>query len=223
MPNQEAVMAGIQGLTRVRMVAVAALLLFAAGPAQAQTAQLCVAGKLRSSGNVCKGLARCYAVATKKGLSVDDECLGKFPTRLSNLFSELSLLGGCLGTGGPDGVNAVLSSGVTSLADTTLALQPGKCSAKKMAAAGKLCAGVLRCYAAGAVVSTSPSTECLTKQQDKLDKAFTKAVKKGSCNGAADDAKTAVSSLADDVQAAVISTATTTTTPVSGSTTSTTL
>jgi hypothetical protein len=203
-------------------IAVTAL---AVTPALAQqTSQQCLAGQLRGSGRACSGLVQCYVKAVKKGVAPSQDCIDLREPRLDTHFSTFELLGNCLVEDASGDVYTLLDDGSASLA-AAVGSDTGKCGAIKLKGLGKNCGGQLRCRATAAGHSEmTVDPTCLAKQAVKLDKAFTKAERKGSCSGDKAALATALDAIVENVFATVrgsASTTTTTTTTVSSTTSST--
>jgi len=213
---------------RVRSFAIASIgavaTVFAfASVSPAQTAQLCLAGQLRAASNTCKAVAKCHAVAFKKGGSAA-ACVASRIQRLTPLFAELEALSPCLVEGA---ASAVASAIAADVADIAAALTPagGKCAATKMAALGKECAGYLRCYAAAAGDSETVDAGCLAVHESRLARSFTQAEARGGCSTTGDAAtlQARVGDTASGAYATLRGTGTTTTVPTTSSTSTVTL
>lgn len=205
-------------------VGVAALFATAlCGTASAQTAQSCLADQLRAAARICKGYARCDAVAMQSGNAVDPQCFADRAQRLLSLFEEIEALamGVCLIEGADADVATLVANGTDAMA-SALTLAGGHCASRKMGGLGRECSGYLRCYAKAAAHSSDVDPDCLFAYQQRLVRIFNKAEARGPCVTIGDRAarEAQVASLAADVFALLRTNGTTTTS--SSSTTSTT-
>lgn len=211
-------------LTSILMVF--ALLVPAAADEEPTTAQRCMAGQQRQAGGSCKGMARCYVKAMKKGLELSSTCIYQKHERLVSSIAEIEEEEDavCLVPGEAGNVGAQVEAAVDDMAND-LTLGGGRCAGRKMSAVGKACSGYVRCNATADARSESVDPSCIGKHTDRLVRSFNKAEGRPGCVTTGDESAlgTKAKALADGVQVVFRGTGTTTTTSVSTSTTSTTL
>lgn len=215
-------------MRQVRFVlGVAAMTLIAlcgSASAQTATAQSCLGDQLRASATICKGYARCYALAMQSGNAVDPVCFGERAQRLESLFTDIEdlALGVCLVEGADPDVASMIAAGVDPMA-ASLTLTGGHCASRKIGALGKECSGYLRCYAKAAAHSSSVDPACLASYQQRLARNFDKVEAKGQCVTTGDRAamEAMVDSTASSIFVLLRGTDSTTTSTTSTSTSST--
>ncbi len=196
-----------------------ALVLGAGSPVAAKPTptQKCTAAKVKAAAKKLSAKLACYAKAATKNAPVDDECLGKAETSFRTAFSKAESKGGCITSGDATAVEAGIEAFVQSLA-TALpdggTKDGGKCASGKRKAAGKKAMAKLLCYAKSATKNVPVDAGCLGKAEANLEKAFSKAEKKGGCTTSGDAAtvEDAVDAIVAQVVAQLTTPPTTTTT-----------
>jgi predicted dienelactone hydrolase len=140
----------------------------------AATATSCAIAKQKAAGKSAAGQLGCYAKATKKGVTVDLECLQKATDKFAGAFAKIEMKGQCVAPG----FAAVLETMVDALvADVVIATPPGsvaKCAAAKQKAAAKSASSKLGCYTKATKKGVPVDTACLQKAADKFTSAFAK-------------------------------------------------
>jgi hypothetical protein len=198
------------------VVASALVLVAAAGPARAQTAQICLSTQLQSAGANCHGLTRCYRTAMKRSLPLDPVCIDEQLAKINTKFNGTESVSNCLVEPAASDVFNILQPLADSLAND-VHLNGGKCSAKKIGALGRECKQLLACYADAAAASTTVNPECQDKARSKLGTYFSRFDATGTCvtSGDAIPLDMQVTSAVDDVWSLVRGGGTTTTSTTS--------
>jgi hypothetical protein len=200
--------------------------LLAALPEQgySQTLQSCLSQQIRYSGTTCRGIARCYSRAYRKGLAVDQTCLDQREAEIQSRFALIESQGDCL----TEPAGATVSNTLdTDLAAQAAAIGTGaRCESGKIGAIGRACKQLFSCYARAVDGSAPVDPFCLDKASLKMEDVYDRLESKYGANCtnlndfAAHDADNV--SMAEDVYDYLRNTGTTTTT-TSMSTSTTTL
>lgn len=187
--------------------------LFSAGPVAARTKQICLSNQLSAAGSVCRGVARCYRIAMKRGIAVAPNCIPDRQTKLTNQFASTESASDCLLEPGAATVWTQIEPVIADIA-ADLGLGNGKCAAKKIHAIAHECKQLFRCYT-NAVYASDPGVDpaCIASAQAKEQKVFDRADLRYMCatSGDAVPLSNAVSLMVDDVYTYLRDTGTTTT------------
>ena len=208
-------------------VAVAALLVVAAGAGAAQSPGRCAAIKAKATGGlVAAGLA-CNAKVTRRAGGATSACLAPARAKFERLFAKAERKGTC---GEPGDVASIGDDVTAFVADTAAGLFPPgsvdaarRCAAKKMQRAGIYGRGRLACWGRAFVTGGAVESGCFAGTASKLTVGFRAAEVKPGCATAGDvsTVEAALDEFVDAVATVLAPTATTTTTVVSTSSTST--
>jgi hypothetical protein len=95
-----------------------------------QSGNRCVGVKLKATGKKAKTKLGCHAKATRKGLSVDTQCLAKTEARFAATFASAEAHGPCLTNNDADGIESQVDNLVNQLvaalpSNTTTTTVPG--------------------------------------------------------------------------------------------------
>lgn len=202
--------------SRLLACAVLSAVCLAALPEQgrAQTLQSCLEQQLRYAGTTCRGLAKCYARAFKKGLAVDQSCLDERDAEVQSRFLLVEGQGDCLTEPGGAMVANMLDTSLDSQA-TAIGFA-GRCQAGKIGGIGRACKQLIACYARATAGSEPVDPFCLDKASTKMEEVFDRLELKYGANcenqgdAAARDADNA--QLTEDIYDYLRGTGTTTTT-----------
>ncbi len=154
------------------LFALACGLLVAPAADAAQDAAGCEAAKLKACATSALTQLKCHALASKKGIAVDSDCLNKAETKFRIAFDRIDSRGGCATTGDSAAYEVEVDAFVADIVGENL------CSAK-IKAAGSAGQGLLKCWASATKKGTAVDNDCLDKADGKLAGAFTKADAKG--------------------------------------------
>src|SRR5689334_9221835 len=209
-------------------MALAAMFIVTAGPANAVGPNKCTSAKLKATGKKAQARAKCYSKAVQKGLTVDPNCTSKASLKFSTAFSKAETKGACIA---PNGDESAIESKVDTFVDNVRSIVnssgpgPNTCDSKKIAAAGKKAAAKEKCQAKAVAKGTSVDPLCISKAESKFSSAISKAetANQGPCThtGQTASLESAVNAFVNDADGE-LETPTTTTTHTTTTTTSTT-
>jgi hypothetical protein len=149
----------------------AALLTAVPEQGHAQTLQSCLAQQIRYAGTTCRGLARCYVKAIRKGLSVEQSCLDEREAEVQARYNLIESQGDCL----TEPAGATVANMLTSFVDAQVAATPGvgPCESGKVGAIGRACKQMFACYAR-ATEGSEPAVDpfCLDKSSAKMTDVY---------------------------------------------------
>ncbi len=159
--------------TATLMVAAVTAAFTAPRPAAAQTLQTCLVSQLQYAGTACRGLARCYVKAQRRGLAVDPSCISERVAEVEARYANTEALGDCLVEPAGTDVANLLTAAVASW-DSAVSSSPDKCGAKKVGALGRECKQILRCYDESVTAAASVDPTCIGNASSKQLKIFTR-------------------------------------------------
>jgi hypothetical protein len=129
---------------------------------------------MKYAGTDCRGLARCYVKAMRRGVAADPGCLSGREADLAGRFSSVESAGDCLVEPGGPTVSGMVSGAMDSQANA-LMLSGGKCAGAKMGGLGRECKQLLRCYTDSVYESSPVDPACLGKSSSKVLSTFSRA------------------------------------------------
>jgi hypothetical protein len=138
--------------------------------AYSQTLQSCLSQQLRYVGTTCRGIARCYHKAYRKGLPVEQSCLDERDAELQSRFALIESQGDCLTEPAGATVSSMLDSGID--AQVAAIGGAGRCSGGKIGAIGRSCKQLVSCYARATDGSEPVDPFCLDKSSAKMEDVF---------------------------------------------------
>jgi carboxypeptidase family protein len=190
-------------LSRVGLVATAALLLTAATADRAAAQAKCQAAKAKAAGKKAGSKAKCQSKAVSKGEAVDPECLTKAETKFSSSFAKAEAKPPCATTGDAAAIEGKVDAFIADLGTTLGGPGPNACSSAKYKASGKYTSSILNCIRKAVLKNTTVDPACTMKAFTKLQSSFTSADGKGACITAAGvpDVQAIVDALVNDVGA----------------------
>ena len=186
----------------------------------ASPASKCDQSILDAAGKKAKAKTACYAKAVQNGVPVDDACLQKATDQFTKAFAKAQEKGDCLTDADVATVEGQVDTFVAN-ANTAVnggAPGPDVCSAKKLTAAGKKAADVIKCHSTAAKKGATVDLDCGTKAGQK----FTSSLKKCGTGSQLVPLETVIDTFASDVARTVTVPTTTTTTTTTSTTTTTT-
>ena len=177
-------------MSRARVFAAllgAVLVVGIAAPVGAQSK--CNALKLKATGKKTLKKLVCHAKAVAKGEVLDADCLQRAEDKFADAFAKAEGKNDCIDLNGDAGsIEAEVDALVDDVASDLGGPGPSKCTKKKLLAAGKKTLGKAKCHAKAADQGSGVDADCLTKAEDKFDKAFTKAEAASDCAAPTGDA-----------------------------------
>jgi len=208
-------------------LAVAALLVIAAGAPAAESPRRCAAIKAKAAGGLVAASLACDAKVTRRGKGTTSACLLGARTRFERLFAKAERKGTC---GVPGDVATIGDYVAAFVAGTAGVLFPAgspdaarRCAAKKMQRSGAYGRGRLACWARSFASGSAVESGCFAGSASKLVAGFTAAEVKPGCatGGDVSTIEAALNVFIDPIASLLGPTSTTTTTTVvSTSTTS---
>jgi hypothetical protein len=192
--------------------------------AYSQTLQSCLSSQIRYAGTACRGIAKCYNKAFRKGINVSQACLDERDAEVQSRYAGVEAQGDCLtepaGATVANMLDSSMDSQVAAIAGT------GRCSGGKIGAIGRACKQLLSCYARSVDGAEPVDPFCLDKATAKMEEVFERLELRYTTNCASQNDAAARGAdneqLAEDIFVYVRGTGTTTTTTSVSSTTTTT-
>jgi hypothetical protein len=154
-------------------------------PGYSQTLQSCLAQQIRYAGTTCRGIARCYHKAYRKGLSVEQTCLDERNAEIQSRYNLIESQGDCLTEPAGATVAGMLDSGMDAHVAAVSGM--GRCSGGKMGAIGRACKQLLTCYAKSVESSDLVDPFCLDKASVRMEEVFERLEDKYTTNCATQD------------------------------------
>lgn len=148
----------------------AACLTAAPEPAYSQTLQSCLSQQIRYAGTTCRGIARCYHKAFRRGLPVEQSCLDERNAEVQSRFAQIESQGDCLTEPAGATVAGMLDASLDSQVAAIGGM--GKCSGGKVGAIGRACKQLLSCYSRAVDGSEPVDPFCLDKAGAKMEDVF---------------------------------------------------
>jgi hypothetical protein len=172
----------------VRFAAVAvALFAFASGAMGASPAQQCSQGKLAEASKKAERQLKCQAINARLG-GVDQFCMEKASNRFTLSWNRIEARGGCLTTGDRDSIEAKIDAFVDDVTtELRPILNPNKCTALKLRAAGRKARGKLVCHARVAKQSGATDPLCLLREEARFSVRWQKAEASSFCLTSGDE------------------------------------
>ncbi len=136
----------------------AVLLLLATVEGASTPADKCAAAKLVAAGKKTGSKLACYGKAAKKGVTVDDACLGKAEQKFTAAFAKAEAKGSCRTTGDA----AAIEADVDAMLATLVTDEPDHCGAVGDSCASVPCCPGLVCPASDPVVCQTSTTTTTT-------------------------------------------------------------
>src|SRR5215510_9313389 len=115
-------------LSRIGLVAAAALLLMAATADRAAAQAKCQAAKAKAAGKKAGSKAKCQSKAVSKGMAVDPECLTKAEGKFSSSFMKAESKPPCATTGDAAAIEGKVDAFIADLGTTLGGPGPNACS-----------------------------------------------------------------------------------------------
>src|SRR5689334_12549099 len=190
-------------LSRIGLLAAAALVLTAATADRAAAQAKCQASKAKAAGKKAGAKAKCQSKAISKGDPVDPACSTKAETKFSSSFAKAEAKPPCATTGDAAAIEGKVDAFIADLGTTLGGPGPNACSSAKYKASGKYTSSILNCIRKAVLKNASVDPACTSKAFTKLQSSFMSADGKGACLTAAgvSDVQAIVDALVNDVGA----------------------
>jgi hypothetical protein len=143
----------------------------------------CAAAKVKASAFAVSAQVRCQAKAVSAGSAVDMKCLQKAESKLRASFAKADAKGACVG----DAETALAAARACATEIGGTISGDGRCTAKKLNAAGRRTRDEVACARKGAAKGAATAAECLDKADTKLGEAIGRADQKGTCTGTTEE------------------------------------